>query len=262
MKLGLLLVAFGSLGATTISAQQPPRYTLDDALSMIFDSNKDGLITISEVSETINMVAMMAGDSELTPGASDEMVETRNMVDSAIAAAPAIFEFLDGDSSDTLTRKELKWISNVQSGFLSGAMRSLIREVYAAIDTNDDDFLDASELDILAGKTNDDGQVLTTIAELMHTAYPVRKDAEDLKSILQKGISALGANGYSTSDEMSYIDTNKDGKIDKKEAVKVYLDMKKIFLSAAKTCVQMAPMAAMMGGMDGGGGGGGMNMEL
>jgi len=253
MKFELLLTAFASLGVTIVVVAQPPSQSLDDALSTIFDSNKDGLISKSELKKTMDMVAMMAGDSELTPDS-----EERSIVDTAINAAPVIFEFLDSDSSNTLSRNELKWANTIKSGFLSGAMRNLTREVFAAINTNEDDFLDASELDTAAST---DSKVLSTIVGLVHTAYPVRKNVDDLKSMVQQGISALNANGSSASDGISYIDTNKDGKIDKKEAVKAYLDLKKKFLKAAKTIIQMAPMAAMMSGM-GGMDGGGMNVEL
>mmetsp|Transcript_28288 Transcript_28288/g.31794 ORF Transcript_28288/g.31794 Transcript_28288/m.31794 type:complete len:257 (+) Transcript_28288:191-961(+) len=256
MKFELLLTAFASLGVTIVVVAQPPSQSLDDALSTIFDSNKDGLISKSELKKTMDMVAMMAGDSELTHDASE--IETRSIVDTALNAAPVIFEFLDSDSSNTLSRNELKWANTIKSGFLSGAMRNLTREVFAAINTNEDDFLDASELDTAAST---DSKVLSTIVGLVHTAYPVRKNVDDLKSMVQQGISALNANGSSASDGISYIDTNKDGKIDKKEAVKAYLDLKKKFLKAAKTIIQMAPMAAMMSGM-GGMDGGGMNVEL
>jgi len=259
MKFELLLTAFASLGVTVVVVvAQPPSQSLDDALFTIFDSNKDGLISKPELKKTMDMVAMMAGDSELTPDASEEMIETRSIVDTALNAAPVIFEFLDSDHSNTVSRNELKWANTIKLGFLSGAMRNLTREVFAAINTNEDDFLDASELDTAAST---DSKVLSTIVGLVHTAYPVRKNVDDLKSIIQKGISALGANGSSASDGISYIDTNKDGKIDKKEAVKAYLELKKKFLKAAKTIIQMAPMAAMMSGM-GGMDGGGMNVEL
>mmetsp|Transcript_3564 Transcript_3564/g.4027 ORF Transcript_3564/g.4027 Transcript_3564/m.4027 type:complete len:254 (-) Transcript_3564:173-934(-) len=253
MKFELLLTAFASLGVTIVVVAQPPRQSLDDALSTIFDSNKDGLISKPELKKTMDMVAMMAGDSELTPDS-----EERSIVDTAINAAPVIFEFLDSDSSNTLSRNEIKWANTIKSGFLSGAMRNLTREVFAAINTNEDDFLDASELDTAAST---DSKVLSTIVGLVHTAYPVRKNVDDLKSMAHQGISALNANGSSASDGISYIDTNKDGKIDKKEAVKAYLDLKKKVLKAAKTIIQMAPMAAMMSGM-GGMDGGGMNVEL
>mmetsp|Transcript_24462 Transcript_24462/g.27957 ORF Transcript_24462/g.27957 Transcript_24462/m.27957 type:complete len:254 (-) Transcript_24462:54-815(-) len=253
MKFELLLTAFASLGVTIVVVAQPPRQSLDDALFTIFDSNKDGLISKPELKKTMDMVAMMAGDSELTPDS-----EERSIVDTAINAAPVIFEFLDSDSSNTLSRNEIKWANTIKSGFLSGAMRNLTREVFAAINTNEDDFLDASELDTAAST---DSKVLSTIVGLVHTAYPVRKNVDDLKSIVHQGISALNANGSSASDGISYIDTNKDGKIDKKEAVKAYLDLKKKVLKAAKTIIQMAPMAAMMSGM-GGMDGGGMNVEL
>mmetsp|Transcript_49898 Transcript_49898/g.53851 ORF Transcript_49898/g.53851 Transcript_49898/m.53851 type:complete len:107 (+) Transcript_49898:179-499(+) len=90
MKFELLLTVFASLGVTIVVVAQPPRQSLDDALSTIFDSNKDGLISKPELKKTMDMVAMMAGDSELTPDS-----EERSIVNTAINAAPVIFEFLD-----------------------------------------------------------------------------------------------------------------------------------------------------------------------
>jgi len=280
MKFELLRVAalFGALGATTVvvaqqQQQQPqrPQLSLDDALFMIFDSNKDGFISMPEVKKTMDMVAMMAGiNNNNNPDAdavSDEMIETRNMITTAINAAPAIFDFLDSDSSTTLSRNELKWANTIHSGFLSGGgMRNLILDIFAAINTNGDDFLDASELDTAAASAsststddNDSDDVLSTIVGLVHAAYPVRKNTNDLKVMLQKGISLLttannnALNTASSSDGINYLDTNKDGKIDQKEMVTAYLNVKKQILKAAKTIIQMAPMAAMMmGGMDGG----------
>jgi len=114
MKFELLRVAalFGALGATTVvvvAQQQPqrPQLSLDDALFMIFDSNKDGFVSMPEVKKTMDMVAMMAGiNNNNNPDAdavvSDEMIETRNMITTAINAAPAIFDFLDSDSSQAV----------------------------------------------------------------------------------------------------------------------------------------------------------------
>jgi len=268
MKFELLRVAalFGALGATTVvvvAQQQPqrPQLSLDDALFMIFDSNKDGFVSMPEVKKTLDMVAKMAGINNNNPDAdavvSDEMIETRKMITTAINAAPAIFDFLDSDSSTTLSRNELKWANTIHSGFLSGGgMRNLILDIFAAINTNGDDFLDASELDTAAlaastSTTDDSEDVLSTIVGLVHAAYPVRKNTNDLKVMLQKGISALGANSdLNASDGINYLDTNKDGKIDQKEMVTAYLNVKKKILKAAKTIIQMAPMAAMMmGGM-------------
>jgi len=274
MKFELLRVAalFGALGATTVvvvAQQQPqrPQLSLDDALFMIFDSNKDGFISMPEVKKTMDMVAKMAGiNNNNNPDAdavvSDEMIETRKMITTAINAAPAIFDFLDSDSSTTLSRNELKWANTIHSGFLSGGgMRNLILDIFAAINTNGDDFLDASELDTAAlaastSTTDDSEDVLSTIVGLVHAAYPVRKNTNDLKVMLQKGISLLttannnALNTASVSDGINYLDTNKDGKIDQKEMVTAYLNVKKKILKAAKTIIQMAPMAAMMmGGM-------------
>jgi len=270
MKFELLRVAalFGTLGATVVvvaqQQQERPQLSLDDALFMIFDSNKDGFISMPEVKKTMDMVAMMAGiNNNNNPDAdavSDEMIETRNMITTAINAAPAIFDFLDSDSSTTLSRNELKWANTIHSGFLSGGgMRNLILDIFAAINTNGDDFLDASELDTaaaLASTDNSDVDVLSTIVGLVHAAYPVRKNANDLKVMLQKGISLLttannnALNTASSADGINYLDTNKDGKIDQKEMVTAYLNVKKKILKAAKTIIQMAPMAAMMmGGM-------------
>jgi len=271
MKIELLVAGlFGAFGATAVVAQQqqqqPPRpqLSLDDALFMIFDSNKDGFISMPEVKKTMDMVAMMAGiNNNNNPDAdavSDEMIETRKMITTAINAAPAIFDFLDSDSSTTLSRNELKWANTIHSGFLSGgAMGNLILDIFAAINTNGDDFLDASELDTAAASasTTDDSDsdsddVLSTIVGLVHAAYPVRKNTNDLKVMLQKGISALSSanSDLNASDGINYLDTNKDGKIDQKEMVTAYLNVKKQILKAAKTIIQMAPMAAMMmGGM-------------
>jgi len=271
MKIELLVAAlFGTLGATVVvvaQQQQPPRpqLSLDDALFMIFDSNKDGFISMPEVKKTMDMVAKMAGINNNNRAAdatvSDEMIETRNMITTAINAAPAIFDFLDSDSSTTLSRNELKWANTIHSGFLSGGgMRNLILDIFAAINTNGDDFLDASELDTAAlaastSTTDDSEDVLSTIVGLVHAAYPVRKNTNDLKVMLQKGISLLttannNALNTASSDGINYLDTNKDGKIDQKEMVTAYLNVKKKILKAAKTIIQMAPMAAMMmGGM-------------
>jgi len=112
---------------------------------------------------------------------------------------------------------------------------------------------------VAAASTTDDSDsddVLSTIVGLVHAAYPVRKNTNDLKVMLQKGISLLttannnALNTASSADGINYLDTNKDGKIDQKEMVTAYLNVKKKILKAAKTIIQMAPMAAMMmGGM-------------
>jgi len=166
----------------------------------------------------------------------------------------------------------LKWANTIHSGFLSGGgMGNLILDIFAAINTNGDDFLDASELDTAAASTSTDNSdsddVLSTIVGLVHAAYPVRKNTNDLKVMLQKGISHIlttannnNALNTASSDGINYLDTNKDGKIDQKEMVTAYLNVKKQILKAAKTIIQMAPMAAMM--MGGMGDSDGINSDL
>lgn len=216
---------------------------VDQIAMLVFDTDKDGKVTEPEVMQTMGTLeALLSEDPDGT---------YMGMLQGAKNIAPHLFDLLDSDSSSSLSPGEMKWIATFEKSLKSGAARNLTRDCFAAVDTSSDDKLDVSEL---TAASQPDGEVLSEVVELVHTAFPLRKDAGDLKKLLIRGLEAIGdVSSASISGGIGIVDTNGDGVIDRKEAGKAYGSAKKQFLTASSTLQEMGPMIAMFGGMNGGG---------
>ena len=237
-------------GFNAMGGQAPPPQPLDQVLLQVFDKDNSDDVSMPEVSKSLDAFAAMGGMGA-EPGKPSEVDA---LIQAAKNIAPTLFDLLDADGSRALDRKELKWVARVQKDLKSGALRNVTRDVFAATDANGDDALDEAELIAAA---NADGDVLERIVQILHEAYPLRRDAPDLKKFLVKVGANIGEEGLRGS--AGWMDLDGDGKLDRKEVGKAYLTFKQLFLKGANTLQTMGPMLAMFGGFDpdsmGGGGG-------
>ena len=233
--------AFGANG-------QPAPQPLDAIIMQVFDKSHDGKISTQEVSQTLDAFAAFSGMGQPPQGQGPNEMDL--MVAAAKRIAPVLFELLDADSSKSLTAAEVEPIVGVQKAFKSGVLRNLTREVFEAVDTDSDDALSAGELEAAAVE---DGPVLDQVVALVHAAFPIRKDAAELKAILLKAAKTLGADKVQGA--VKWADADGNGILDRKEVGKAYKTAKDYFLKGAQTLQTMGPMLAMFGGMDMDGGG-------
>ena len=137
-------------------------------------------------------------------------------------------------------------VSTLDKALKSGAARNLTRDVFTTVDSDGDDVASAEEIQAAA---DPDGEVLSKLAELVHEAFPLRKDAAELKGLLAKGIAAVG----DISQGVAYVDSDGDGQIDRKEAGKAYKKFKEKFVKGVKTLQEMGPMLKLFVGAPGDG---------
>merc|ERR1719460_992827 len=89
------------------------------------------------------------------------------MIKKAKEFAPALFSLLDEDSSKTLNAKELVWITKFQKVLGNGELRNLTRDVFNALDADEDNSLTAQEVE------TDDAARLARVVELVQEAFPL-----------------------------------------------------------------------------------------
>ena len=206
-------------------------------LMQVFDKDLSKGVSVGEVRQTLDSFAAMSGGFGAPEGGgANQMVA---WIDVAKRLTPSVFALLDADASKSLSAKELLWFAKVQKAFNSGALRNLTRDVFDTLDASGDSVLNGDELRAAADA---DSEVLSSAVALVHAAFPLRRDASELKRLLLDVVAAAGAG---MADGVALIDADGDGQIDRKEAGRAFKDAKKAFIQATTTLQQMGPMLAM-----------------
>ena len=234
-----------------------PLQPLGDVLHLVFDSNKDGKVEMDEVSVQIGTLGMLFAGAEGEKGE-----DYRRILSGVKAAAPTVFDLLDGDSDQRLTKKELSYATKFEDSLKvkrdgrGGGMRDFVREIFTTLDSNGDDELTAGE--ILAGCKSDG--VITHLSKKLHELFPLRKNPGDLEGFVRKTIESFGGDALDEAgviEGMKWIDADADGVVQRSEVGRYYKTGAMKFVEISKQVRQMGPMFAMLGGMDGMQGGGG-----
>ena len=218
--------------------------SLDAVIMQVFDKDHSGSVTLKETDSTLTALGSMVGGMR-SPGDNGGPSEIEGMIQSAKDFAPTLFNLLDGDGSKTLDKKELLWVTKFQKVLQSGGLRNLTRDVFAALDTDEDGSVTTAE-----SETEDVAQ-LASIVELVQAALP-------LPNLLVDTADAAQRDGLRKhlKHAMGMLDADSDGAVTKLEAGKAFKSFRLMFLKAAKNLREMGPMLAMFGGMEGGGMGG------
>jgi Ca2+-binding EF-hand superfamily protein len=236
MALGLLLAPALVLGQP---GGGPPLQSLDAVVMQVFDKDHSGSVSPKEADSTLSalggMVSGMKPPGEEGGGPS----EIEGMIDSAKKFAPNFFALLDSDGSKTLNKDELKWITKFQKVLQNGELRNLTRDVFAALDADEDGSITAAE-----SETEDQAR-LARVVELVREVFPLPNLLVDTADAEQ---SAVLRGHLKTAFGM--LDVDSDGAVTKLEAGKAFKAFRQMFLKAAKTLREMGPMLAMFGGMD------------
>lgn len=222
-----------SLGQQPGGFEQP----LGQTIMQVFDKDKSGGITSAEVNTQLTMLAGMAGGMD--GGGSGPGSEVAPMINAAKKFAPDLIKLLDSDGSEALDAKEVAWIEQFQTKLKSGVLRNLTRDVFAALDADADDALNADEIG------TDDASRLASVVELVREAFPLPNllvDTSDdaQRATLRKHLASA----------LKLLDGDGDGIASRSEAGKAFKDFRTMFLKAARTLKEMGPMLAMFGGMD------------
>ena len=222
-----------------------PLQSLDAVIMQVFDKDHSGSVSLKETDSTLTALGGMVGGMKSPGDAGGGPNEIEGMIESAKQFAPALFGLLDSDGTKTLDGKELLWVTKFQKVLQNGALRNLTRDVFAALDADEDGSVTTAE-----SETEDVAQ-LAAIVELMQAVLPLPNllvdtaDAEQRDGLRKHLKTAMGM-----------LDADSDGGVTKLEAGKAFKAFRVMFLKAAKSLREMGPMLAMFGGMDGGGMGG------
>lgn len=244
------------------SQQQRPLQPLGDVLHLVFDTDKDGKVSLDEVQLQINTLNMLVAGAEGQQGE-----DYRRILSGVKAAAPTIFDLLDGDSDQRLTKKELSYATKFEGSLQikrdgrGGGMRDFIREIFTTLDTSENDELTAGE--ILAGCKSD--EVITHLSKKLHELFPLRKSPGDLEGFVRSTIESLGGNALDEAgviEGIKWIDADADGIVQRSEVGRYYKTAAMKFVEISKQIRQIGPMFAMLGGMDGMQGGSPGSSEL
>eukprot|EP00577_Skeletonema_sp_RCC1716_P033479 CAMPEP_0113413208 /NCGR_PEP_ID=MMETSP0013_2-20120614/23291_1 /TAXON_ID=2843 ORGANISM="Skeletonema costatum, Strain 1716" /NCGR_SAMPLE_ID=MMETSP0013_2 /ASSEMBLY_ACC=CAM_ASM_000158 /LENGTH=282 /DNA_ID=CAMNT_0000299843 /DNA_START=98 /DNA_END=946 /DNA_ORIENTATION=- /assembly_acc=CAM_ASM_000158 len=268
----LLAVAAIIISSSSVHSQQfqqpPPSQPLGDVLFQLLDKDKNQKVTLDEVNSQLNMLEMMFNPVEGAGGddsGNDEANEYKQLLSGVKSAAPTLFNLLDVNNNQSLSKSELAHVTKFEKALKKGGgMRELLRDVFSILDENADELLSVEE--IMDGSAND--QVITKLSTRVHELFPLRSDADELKDFVTSTIESIAGDGAVVDKEsvakgMKWVDDDGDGHISKKEVAKYYNLAGKKFMEISKTIKQLGPMLAMFGGMDmNGGGGDGFKMDL
>eukprot|EP00984_Skeletonema_dohrnii_P027569 scaffold17154_cov86-Skeletonema_dohrnii-CCMP3373.AAC.1 len=269
----LLAVAAIIISSPSVHSQQfqqpPPSQPLGDVLFQLLDKDKNQKVTLDEVNSQLHMLEMMFNPVEGGGGddsGNDEANEYKQLLSGVKSAAPTLFNLLDVNNNQSLSKSELAHVTKFEKALKKGGgMRELLRDVFSILDENADELLSVEE--IMDGSAND--QVITKLSTRVHELFPLRSDADELKDFVTSSIESIAGGGGAVVDKesvakgMKWVDDDGDGHISKKEVAKYYNLAGKKFMEISKTIKQLGPMLAMFGGMDmNGGGGDGFKMDL
>jgi len=247
----LLLLAIASV--VTVTAQSPdqqlPPTPLGEALLMMLDSDKDQMVTLAELKSRLTELEAMFQE-----GGDEESKEYLQFLKGTQAMAPQLFTFLDDNRDGKLSASELKFVTKFEASLKkSGQFSSFIRDSFEISDTNGDDKLSQDEW--LAAPS----QLVAITGRFLLRDMQKKLFPNQLEDFLGQAIFwwAAGDDKKVSAPAMElfhFWDTDKDGFVQRKEAVVAYNIAAKKFMEISKTIKKMGPMLAMtmFSGADGG----------
>jgi len=226
----LLAVAAIIISSSSVHSQQfqqpPPSQPLGDVLFQLLDKDKNQKVTLDEVNAQLNMLEMMFNPVEGGGGDSgnDEANEYKQLLSGVKSAAPTLFNLLDVNNNQSLSKSELAHVTKFEKALKKGGgMRELLRDVFSILDENADELLSVEE--IMDGSAND--QVITKLSTRVHELFPLRSDSDELKDFVTSSIESIAGGGAVVDKEsvakgMKWVevDDEGDGHISKKEVGK------------------------------------------
>lgn len=225
-------------------AAPPP---LHATILAVFDTSKDGLVTLEEIESTLDglagMAAMGMGGGSGGGSGGDSANDLAVRVHTAKKHAPMLLKFMDADGSGALSEAELGWVTKAHAR-MKKSLKDLARDVFDAIDTDPDESISPAE-----EKGAVVQPVLGQVLGLLESDFPMPTLSPSVGEAATPGNLAI---------IFGMLDGDADGSVSRKEAYRAVASVKKQFLEAATLLETMGPMLAMFGGgMDGGRGGAG-----
>ncbi len=204
LAIALMLCATGSLPAQPGQKKLPPQLAellkLDaDAFLKQFDKNKDGFLTKNELPEGFAKIFARAdqnGDGKLSRQEVAQLLQTLRVM---LTPPPQVEKFVE---------KLLAQFDRDKDGKVSKAeARGKIADNFAALDLNQDGFLDRGELRLVVAR------FLAAGAQ----GAPMTADFDALDKNADGRLSRAELKGTKWEKVFDQIDTNRDGRVDRAE---------------------------------------------
>ena len=237
-----------------------------DVLMTVLDIDKDSKVTMGEINQQMIMLEMLFQQGK---DGEEEAKEYLRMVQGAKAMAPTLFKLLDVNENQSLSRKELGWMTKFERSLSPKSEKSFknfVRDVFAILDADGNDEIAVDELMLLVKEFDAEDGILSKLTVKFWELFPLRDSATELEGFLRSAISSvLGetnnldetVNEADIAKHLKWVDTNGDGILQRQEVGKAYNKAGKKFLEVSKTIKTMGPMMALFGGGGGAGFGGG-----
>ena len=198
-----------------------PMQSLDAVIMQVFDKDHSGSVSLKETDSTLTALGGMVGGMRSPGDDGGGPNEIEGMIQSAKDFAPTLFGLLDSDGSKTLDKKELLWVTKFQKALQSGGLRNLTRDVFAALDVDEDGSVTTAE------SATEDVAQLAAIVELVQAVLPLPNLLVDTADAKQR--DGLRKHLFTA---MAMLDADADGAVTKLEAGKAFKAFRVMFLKA------------------------------
>lgn len=237
-----ILTLLATLSVSTLAqqggfGQKQPLQPIGDVLLLVLDVNKDQKVDRKELQQQLSTLSILFQD--------DPTGEYAKMFQPIQKAAPHLFELLDANGDQKLTKKELQWVTRFEQSLPAKAnksFRNVVRECFEILDADDNDNLSRQEW-------NASTQHLSAMAEKLHTLFPIRSSAEQLKTFLEDNVLSSSSNQEVAAAIFEWLDADQDGVVSRQEVGKAYNQAGKKWMETSKQIKEMGPMMAMLGSM-------------
>ena len=235
--------------------KQPRPQPIGDVLFMLFDQDKDGEVTLTEVQKQLKVI-----EGVMAPAPTEEIedhpgsIEYRQMIKTAMKVAPHLFELLDANEDGVLKMWEFKFITKFERSLQKGGdMKQVLRDCFAIVDYNGDDEIT---------KTEWFNAPTTEVTAVIHKLFPLRPTPEEFHGLFVKfvatptpQVTTSSEDGSSADETMTggqkmsadfftkslfaSIDENRDGILQRGEVSIAYNKAGRQFLEMSKSIKQM-----------------------
>lgn len=151
--LGLLLSpGWAQRPADGRGAGSPSPGPLHETIQAVFDTDKDGALSLDEIQSTLDGLAAVAamGMAGGAAGAAGDSGNVASQLAARVRAAkdfaPMLVKWMDVDSDGALSQSELQWVTSAHAR-MKQSLKELTRDIFDAMDADADDSISPQEIE-------------------------------------------------------------------------------------------------------------------
>jgi Ca2+-binding EF-hand superfamily protein len=216
-------------------AGSPAPEPLHETIQTVFDTDKNGAVSLEEIQSTLDGLAAVAamgmagGAAGVAGDSGDAAGQLAARVRAAMEFAPMLLKWMDADSDGALSASELRWVTSAHTR-MRQSLKEMTRDIFDAMDADADDTISPEEVTAAMAPA-----VLGKVVGLLEAGFPV------------PSLSAT-ATAEHVASLLAMADSDSDGSVGRKEAYGAVSSFKRHFLEAATLLETMGPMLAVFGG--------------